>query len=567
MRRLSNLVTELAAADSTTALTFTNPREGWVFLSWQGGDASLDGEPLEAHAFDGSNEAMRFLPEGDHELAGPGSLSDVAIRAVPELSFCKYQYDPHIAEFGPYDWAFLERHVLPHVNTVIASGGAAQLDAAREWKRRGGRWFVERGLPAPLKEPADASVIAAAVASMLLDDPTDPDGVLLDEFFGGEHASYPAYAEAARMLARDERLRGKSVRPYHGGHYPETNDWEVGNPDDPANSGHFFGTCLDAGWSFAWERYLQERGYPEDALTYFEDRLRDSMRMWRAFRPDAQRNTVVALGYMTHTETLNIHPDVDYKVFMDMQFQYLATQPEFDGLGGILEYTCGYADEETVRWAARLYRHYGIEGNTELLSDTLGWRYRPGIIRNPDFARHWESWEFPIVDIERNLNVRSIEGYSDLQGRWNRTAAGDTFLTMRRSMECPNTVSQPLRNLVAGQWYSAKLITGDLQDLQAGRSVAREHAVRVILEGDVEVDAERSFQAVVPNNYSHTLPPFDAEHRYYFNWHVVIFRATGTDARLTISDWLSDDAPGGPGGPVGQELMYNFVEVQPYWNG
>jgi hypothetical protein len=33
-------------------------------------------------------------------------------------------------------------------------------------------------------------------------------------------------------------------------------------------------------------------------------------------------------------------------------------------------------------------------------------------------------------------------------------------------------------------------------------------------------------------------------------------------ARLTISDWADER---NPGGPIGQEMVYNFVEVQPYF--
>jgi len=40
-----------------------------------------------------------------------------------------------------------------------------------------------------------------------------------------------------------------------------------------------------------------------------------------------------------------------------------------------------------------------------------------------------------------------------------------------------------------------------------------------------------------------------------------VFKAKGTAARLTVTDWLGDQ---NPGGPVGQELMVNFVEIQPY---
>lgn len=36
---------------------------------------------------------------------------------------------------------------------------------------------------------------------------------------------------------------------------------------------------------------------------------------------------------------------------------------------------------------------------------------------------------------------------------------------------------------------------------------------------------------------------------------------SGGSARLTVSDWTTDAEPGGP---VGRELMFNFIEIQPY---
>jgi len=45
------------------------------------------------------------------------------------------------------------------------------------------------------------------------------------------------------------------------------------------------------------------------------------------------------------------------------------------------------------------------------------------------------------------------------------------------------------------------------------------------------------------------------------NYHWRVFRANGTTAKLTVSDWKSAAEPGGP---IGQELMYNFVQMQPY---
>jgi hypothetical protein len=47
-------------------------------------------------------------------------------------------------------------------------------------------------------------------------------------------------------------------------------------------------------------------------------------------------------------------------------------------------------------------------------------------------------------------------------------------------------------------------------------------------------------------------------------YHYQQFRATGPTAELTLSDWRSPDDPGGP---IGQETIFSFVEVQPVFEG
>ena len=51
------------------------------------------------------------------------------------------------------------------------------------------------------------------------------------------------------------------------------------------------------------------------------------------------------------------------------------------------------------------------------------------------------------------------------------------------------------------------------------------------------------------------------------NFHWIIFRAKAETAKLTISDWTNQKEPGEPGGAIAQELIYNFIEVQPYFDG
>ena len=51
----------------------------------------------------------------------------------------------------------------------------------------------------------------------------------------------------------------------------------------------------------------------------------------------------------------------------------------------------------------------------------------------------------------------------------------------------------------------------------------------------------RRTRSLVPNNYAHGLGPFDQRHRFWLTYYQIVFRATRTAARLTISDWLDPD--------------------------
>ena len=45
------------------------------------------------------------------------------------------------------------------------------------------------------------------------------------------------------------------------------------------------------------------------------------------------------------------------------------------------------------------------------------------------------------------------------------------------------------------------------------------------------------------------------------NFHRYVFRPERETALLRISDWAGEQKPGGP---VGQRIAYNFIEIQPY---
>ena len=546
---------------------FRNPREGWVFISTTAAvedgakvyvslDADPPGRAVIVHEAGSAEtlETMRYLSAGEHTLRlrwqGKAPVTHIIVRAVPEIIYCKFGANPHVTEYGPYDWSFLSRHILPNVNTIVGSGAEADRRYVEEWKARGGRWIVECGLPGLRAE----SVTADEAYAYWLSNPgfQDPllDGVIVDEFGGAisarESRKYRAWAEAVDRLYADPTRAEKRFYPYCIELYRY------------APSRHFAETVLRRGGRFAFERYLREQPTEEEAEAFLDHMLGNELYLWRRALPGSVERLIVCLGYLSAPpESLNCNPSVDYKVYLDRQFNLLANHPDCAGLYGIMEYTASYADEEIVRWTGKLYRHYCIEGRRDRLTDDP---YILPHLENPDFANGVSGWTLSPAE-EGSIGAGNMPGFSWLEGRYPRNRQGDDYLRTRRSAAKPNTFSQTLQQLQPGRLYSLKMYTADLQDLTQGRSVQQKHAVSITIEGG-ETIPEKSFQHVFPNCYNHFVGPFDStEHRAWMNYHQRVFRAKGTEAKLLISDWAGDTDPGGP---IGQELMYNFIEVEPY---
>ncbi|MBI3920875.1 MAG: hypothetical protein HY318_05595 [Armatimonadetes bacterium] len=81
------------------------------------------------------------------------------------------------------------------------------------------------------------------------------------------------------------------------------------------------------------------------------------------------------------------------------------------------------------------------------------------------------------------------------------------------------------------------------------------------IEG-VDLIPSKSFENTFASGRAgHTGKGFTRDNNLPVTYRFLVFRARGEEAMLTISDWASDTDPGGP---IGQELMHNFIEVQPY---
>jgi hypothetical protein len=262
---------------------------------------------------------------------------------------------------------------------------------------------------------------------------------------------------------------------------------------------------------------------------------------------------LVTLGYLAApNESLDRDPGVDWCVYMDMQMQLLATDPAFFGLWGIKWYLSSYADEEQVRLGARLFRHYAIEGRTDrLLQDP----YVLTHLQNPDFADGLNGWTVSAAEPER-VTPGQMAGFSWLEGRYPQTSQGDAFAVLKRSAARPNSLSQVVRHLEPGRLYALRLFAADWKDLGTRKDLA----LSVALDG-VETMPGKSFVFVIRSCYAHTLGDFNAQHPAWFSYVFRVFRPTGTESRITISDWST---PEQSGGPVDQELAVNFVQIQPY---
>ena len=549
VKQLNNLVAELLSVvgpdESGKSYSFVNPRKGWVFISNCGGAevtlGSGDSGSTDCVALDRRHgdafEAMRLLSAGRYTIAAR-HVRSLTVRAIPELVFARYDSNPHVKEFGPYRGEFHEQHILRNVNTFV---GVVGEPFAREWKRRGGKWLVRCGVPKDTEEqPLTVERAYEYIAGHKAFNVPHIDGLIADEFGN----SAPHCSTWAKALDRALPAPAYKEKVY----YPYANDLWTGEEGQELTA-----ALVKHGSTIAWKRYLKEQRTEADAWRFLNYRLVESAKHYREECPGSLPHIVVCFGYFSAPpEQLDTFPHVNYKTFLEMQFSLVANHPSFADMGGIMTYLASYADEETVRWASKLFRHYGIEGKTEMLGRDP---YLLAHLTNGDFERQGEGWEVRPAE-QGSIRFDVSPGFGWLQGRYPRTSEGDTVIVTRRCANGPNTFAQEIRDLEPGRLYSFRMYSAGFRDL----SLKQKHAVMVKLDG-VELVPDNCFDHVFANCYSHSFGPYDREHRGWMNYHWRAFLAKRPNARLEVSDWASEK---GPGGAVGQELMFNFVQIQPY---
>jgi hypothetical protein len=585
-RKLNNLVTLLldaVPAPTTESFAFVRPSDGWIFISitMHGEGAILltldkdspEETPINPASGSGTSlEAMHHVTKGRHtvqvELTGTISLDYVTIKAIPELMHCGLGFNPQIKSYGLYDMDFLKRDILPNVTTLIVPNGIKLSNSViDDWHRQRKRFVAEVGINS---QAGTADEHAAFWTSFFQKAPFI-DGIIINEFIVNrpvsewvrvmtperlarmdqERAAYECYSEAFKKIHFDSRFANKSIYAYVGGSGKKLNQEIIGT--------NIIRTMINCGYFVAPERYLHEMSSEQgsqDALRAFHDGLAD----WEAKEPGVKKQMIITFGLLSMPPgSINKQPNIDYHVWMDQQMNLVANDPTLANIAGLNWWTSSLADEETVRFVGKLYRHYAIEGRTDMLThDPLFLRH----IKNADFEHGTDGWILHPAE-PGSVAVESFPRYGRIEGRYmglgrppDPEHIGDTFLWMKRSAKGPNTFSQTIKDLQPGRLYSFEMLVCNYKDMVTPKPKKIEETKSIssaLIEG-ADVDTTRSFIEVYASSPEPKIP-------VCITYHWKIFRAKSSTATLTVSDW---EDPNQPAGPFDQEQVFNFLEIQPY---
>jgi len=566
-KRLNNFTWELLQVQGQVirteqTLTFTTPKKGWVYLRATvkaetgrlrfsiGEDSLLElggGEQT-------TKETMRQLPAGEHRLRiqtdGAGTLDRLVIRSIPAILLHNFTDQPS-GRFETTHADYLEKHIIPSVNTfvlprAIVVGDHPLVPLFHKWRNSGRIWlssYNSLGTPDVGKQRFSADEAFDYISSRTVVTSPLIDGTLCDEFVGYNDVSYSNYAEAFRRLKATPRFKDKLFWIYMVTIHSSPHGRALAN------------SIIETGGVLAWERYLTTKPTEAAARAYLREVLVEEARHYREQCPGSIEHMAACFGFYSKPggHLANLYPGVNHKVWLDMQFHLAANDPAFRDLHGLMGYHSAYSDEETLRWMCHLFRHYGIEGRKDRATSDP---YISPHLTNGDFVKGLDGWT---IDAAEDDSVRAVthEGLGFLQARDGKPQ-GDTALLTVRSAKRPNRVSQELRNLEPGRLYTFRMMTANYDDL----SKEQKPAVGITIEDVTRIPA-KSFSHRFHNPAWRKVPPYDGEAKkawHTYHWHV--FRARQETARITITDWSSQTKPGGP---VSRRLVFNYIQVHPYF--
>lgn len=547
-RRLNNLVVEVLAeplqpALAPQAFTFSTARDGWVFVKIKTeADApeltvALGGNDTVVTAASDRSEAFRELPRGRHKIvvSGAGSGGSIVVRSICEIFNYPACANSKVPQNGKYDWDFHLKHIFPAVTTL--NGGSIPEEHRPKVRDMGLKWLANVGTTNP-KDAADLVERMTKHPGM-----TAPwyDGFTCDEqFFSRPTLAH--YTEALRLLKNPENRLVYT--------------WIVGKPGLPGIHNDFISAALNASRGrgrLIFEAYCHSRPSEKDAVSYLNDRVVETMERFDEYYPNAILGSGMLFGNFNQIPiiSLDVNPEVDFKYYLDMQLNVVATNPIFKDLGVTGYWGSYYDDEELYRWSFRLLRHYCVEGNTGMLSKTYGYVYSPGHLKNCDFVDGLTQW---VAASSGSLRSDKFPGYGKgSQRRWGAAGGtGDTFCVFTRGEGEASTLTQTATGLTPGKVYTLQFVTADYRDMIAGKIDPKRLGLDTVLGAGAEVIPEASYVFVDRRNSGKKKD----DGKVRINLNHVRLRAVAPSFAVTFTD--AKAAPG-------TEIALNYVMLKPYF--
>jgi len=547
-RRLNNLVVEVLAQRLQAATTpqeyeFSTARDGWVFIKAEStADAPeltvvLNGIDTVITAVTDRHEAFRELPRGRHSIAVKDAPQGgrIVVRSISEIFNYPACKNSQVPQNGKYDWDFHVKHIFPAVTTL--NGGTILEEHRPKIRQMGLKWLASVGTTNP-RSAEDLVERIGGNPGM-----TKPwyDGVTCDEQFFSR-PSLIRYTEALRLVDNPENRLIYT--------------WIVGKPGLLGMHNDFISAALNVSKGrgrLLFEAYCHSRPSEEDAVSYINDRVVDTMKQFNTYYSDAVVGTGMILGNFNQIPiiSLDVNPEVDYKYYLDMQLNVIANDPVFKDLGVTGYWGSYYDDEELYRWSFRLLRHYCVEGNTDLLSKAYDYNYAPGHLKNCDFIDGLKHWTPAPTDLLRSDTFADYGKNS--QRRWGASkGTGDSFCVFTRGEGNPSTLTQTATGLMPGQIYTLQFITADYKDMLTGKFDPKQHDLEAVLGEGAEVIPEKSYVFVDKRNSGRKKD----DGKVRVNLHHIRFKATAPSFTVTFTDAKA---------ATGTEIALNYVMLKPYF--
>lgn len=424
IKALNNLNVQIAEINLKPGQkdTFVLDQEGPILFRTSSKEMKLhiDGAPKVLR----SGNWLR-LKAGPHTITA-SSAGTVAVHRIADTVYYQLGNGPYLTGLPKNNIAFARKNLMGAVTV-----------------------FFNPAIPASYiaKEIHPSGAIALAMCAMAdykKFDPASPsvklyDGIGVDEY----SASSPKPLVEHFVRRKNFKSHTKKIWP-----------WIAGSLQKNEIQAEILAALCDDGDILLYEAYMKSNLNDEEkARDFMLGRFKQTIATAEQLHPGFHRNLAIVTshGNVPLSFTTDNNPAVDYKYFLDMQFNIWANDPAFRNLAAVGSWGGSYADRECNAWIAALFRHYVMEGKTTMLSQKYGYTFHPGIIKNCAFADGLNGW-----NTKGSVTPGISEGYCSVLERFGANPVdAETCAVMEKN----SVLSQELKNLKKGQVYRIRIMT------------------------------------------------------------------------------------------------------------